>query len=144
MSKTARAWGAKKLAQTFAFVLNLWGDIPLASPPDLRIKTLKEANKKGIKIFGFISPVLPGITNLEEIFRELSSCGCKYVWVELLNTRRYILNKFIPLIKKNFPNKVSDFEFAIKNPDEYFKIKEKEVNYLKKKYNLKVRGLIKH
>ncbi len=47
---------------------------PFASPPLERIKTLREAKEKGIKVYGFISPVLPGITNLRELFKELSFC----------------------------------------------------------------------
>ena len=51
---------------------------PLASSPRNRINVLKEAKEKGIKVYGFISPVLPGITNLEDMFKELSFCD--YVW----------------------------------------------------------------
>ena len=104
---------------------------PLASSPKLRIETLKEAKKQGIKVFGFISPVLPGIANLEDIFRELIFCD--YVWVELLNTKKTILDKFMPFIKKTFPDKVKEFEFAINNPSEYYHNLEKEIKELEKK-----------
>lgn len=115
---------------------------PLASSPKQRIKTLKEAKKLGIKIFGFISPVLPGITNLDDIFKNLSFCD--YVWVELLNTRRPILNRLMPTIKKEFPEKVKDFEFAINNSEKYFKEIKEEVRKLEKKYKLKVKQVIRH
>jgi DNA repair photolyase len=115
---------------------------PLASPPRERINALKEAKKQGIRVFGFISPVLPGITDLEEIFKELSFCN--YVWVELLNTRKTILDRFIPFINKNFPEKIEDFEFAIKNPEEYYNKIKAEVTKLEKKYNLKVKELVRH
>lgn len=115
---------------------------PYASPPTERIKTLREAKKQGIKVYGFISPILPGITDLEELFRELSFC--KYVWVELLNTKKDVLDRLIPIIKKNFPDKVKDFEFAINNSKEYYRAIKKEVEHLEKKYKLKVRDLIVH
>ena len=115
---------------------------PFASPPQERINVLKEAKKQGLRVFGFISPVLPGITNLEELFKELSFC--EYVWVELLNTRKSILNRFIPIIKKEFPENVKDFEFAIKNSEEYYEMRKKEVQLLSKKYNLKVKELVRH
>ncbi len=117
---------------------------PLASSPTERIKTLKEASNYGIRTFGFISPILPGITNLEKIFNEFSKVGCAYVWVELLNTKKYISDKFLPFIKKNFPEKISDFEFAIKNPEKYHNSIKKEVDFLSKKYKLKIKGLVKH
>ena len=115
---------------------------PLASSPRERIKVLKEAKENGIKVYGFISPILPGITNLEKLFRELSFC--EYVWVEVLNTRKSVMKRFYPFIKENFPDKIKDFEFAINNPEEYFKQIEEEVRMLEKKYKLKVREIVKH
>jgi DNA repair photolyase len=115
---------------------------PLASPPKERINALKDAKKQGIKIFGFISPVLPGITNLEELFKELRFCD--YVWVELLNTKLYILEKLMPVIRENFPKALKDFEFAIENPDEYYDAIKKEVKELEKTYGLKVKEIVRH
>jgi DNA repair photolyase len=115
---------------------------PFASPPQERINILKEAKKQGIKVYGFISPVLPGITNLEEIFKKLSFCS--YIWVELLNTKKNVLDRLMPTIKENFPDKLKDFEFAINNPDEYYKKIKQEVNILEKKYSLKVKEIVRH
>lgn len=115
---------------------------PFASPPMERIKALKDAKNKGIRVFGFISPVLPGITNLEELFRELSFCD--YVWVELLNTKKDALDRLFPVIKEKFPNILADFGFALERPKEYFERVEKEVNELSKKYKLKVRQIVVH
>ena len=115
---------------------------PFASSPQQRIAVLKEAKKQGIKVYGFISPVLPGITDLGKLFKELSFC--EYVWVELLNTQKSILNRFMPFIKKNFPDKVKDFEFAINYQEEYFKRIKEEVKSLEKKYHLKVKEIVRH
>ena len=115
---------------------------PLASSPRERINVLKEAKKQGIKIYGFISPVLPGITNLEEIFKELSFC--EYVWVEVLNLKKSVLDRLMPVIKENFPEKLKDFEFAINNQEEYYENIRKEVKMLEKKYKLKVKEVVVH
>jgi DNA repair photolyase len=115
---------------------------PEASSPEERIETLKLAKEEGIRVFGFISPVLPGITNLEEIFKELSFCD--YVWVELLNTRKPILNKFLPIIRKNFSDNIKDFEYAINNPEEYYTKVKEEAEILSKKYNLKIKDIVRH
>jgi len=115
---------------------------PFASPPKERINALKEAKEQGIKVYGFISPVLPGITNLEEIFRELSFCS--YVWVEILNIKKPILNRLLPVIKEHFPNKLKDFEYMIDNYEEYCDNIKKEVKDLEKKYNLKVKEVVVH
>jgi DNA repair photolyase len=115
---------------------------PGASAPFERIKTLKEAKEAGIKVFGFISPVLPGITNLEEIFKELSFCD--YVWVEFLNIKKSVLDRLMPLIKNYFPYKVNAFEFAINNSQEYYSEMKKKVKELEKKYKLKVKDIVIH
>ncbi len=115
---------------------------PFASPPRERINVLKEAKKQGIKVYASISPVLPGITNLEELFKELSFC--EYVWVEILNIRKPILNRIMPVIREKLPDKVKDFEFMIHNYEEYCNKIRKEVGILKKKYKLKVRDVVVH
>jgi DNA repair photolyase len=115
---------------------------PLASAPNDRISALKEAKRQGIKVYGFISPVLPGITNLEELFKELRFCD--YVWVELLNTKPYILERLMPVIRENFPKALKDFELAIENPDEYYDAIKKESRELEKQYGLKVKEIVRH
>lgn len=115
---------------------------PLASDPEKRIETLKLAQKQGIKVFGFISPVMPGITDLEDLFRELKFCD--YVWVEILNIRKSILNRLIPEIKKNFPDKVKDFEYMINNYYEFCRGIKKQAKSLSKKYKLKIKEVVVH
>lgn len=115
---------------------------PLAFPPKERVNTLKEAKKLGIKVFGFISPVLPGITNLKELFKELFFCD--YVWIELLNTRKSILDRFMPIIKQNFPERIKDFESAINNSEEYYRNLKEEAKRLEKRYNLRVKEIVRH
>ncbi len=115
---------------------------PLASPPLERIKVLKDAKKEGIKVYCFIAPVFPEFTNLEGLFKELSFCD--YVWVELLNTKKDVLECLMPVIKKNFPDKFNAFENMINNYKEYCNTVKKEVVVLSKKYNLKVKDVVVH
>jgi DNA repair photolyase len=115
---------------------------PLACGAKNRIKVLKKAKQKGIIVFGFISPVLPGITNLEDLFKKLSFCN--YVWIELLNTRSYILKRLIPVIRKNFPDKIKNFQDMINNPKKYHDEIFKKAKSLEKKYKLKIKDIIIH
>ena len=115
---------------------------PLASPPRERINALKEAKSQGIKVFGFISPIFPWITNLEELFKELSFC--EYVWVEFLDLRKPVLNRLMPVIKENFPEKIKEFELMFENPEKYYEQAKKEIKELEKKYKLKVREVVVH
>lgn len=115
---------------------------PFASPPRERIKVLKEANENGIKVFGFISPVILGITNLDGLFKELSFC--EYVWVELLNIKPSVVKRLKPVVEKNFPDKIKDFEFMLDHYEEYVLGVRKEVKKLSKEYNLKIKGVVVH
>jgi DNA repair photolyase len=115
---------------------------PFASPPAERINVLKDAKKEGIKVYGFISPVIPGITKLEEIFKELSFC--EYVWVELLNTRPDVMARLMPVIKKNFPDAVDDIEFYMDNKALVYQETEMEARRLERKYRLPVKEVVVH
>jgi len=115
---------------------------PFASSPKKRIETLKEAKKQKIPVFGFISPVLPGITDLEELFKNLSFCH--YVWVELLNIKKSVLDRLIPVIKRQLPDKLEEFEYVINNYEKYCREFKKQAKELGTKYNLKIKGVIVH
>jgi DNA repair photolyase len=114
---------------------------PFASSPAERVKVLKEAKKEGIQVYGFISPVFPW-TDLEELFKELSFCD--YVWVELLNTKKSVLDRMIPVIKEKLPEYFDEFEQMVGNYEGYCERVRGEVKILSKKYKLKVRGVVVH
>ncbi|MDP2925754.1 MAG: DUF5131 family protein [Nanoarchaeota archaeon] len=115
---------------------------PFASSPKERIKVLKDAKKHGIKVYGFISPVLPGITDLDELFKELAFC--EYVWIEILNIKKSILDKFLPFIKDNYADKIIEFEYMINNYDDYCNKIEKHAKELSEKYCLKIKEVVRH
>lgn len=115
---------------------------PVASPPKERIMTLREAHERGLKTYGFISPVLPGITNLDEIFRELNFVD--YVYVELLNTYPTSMNRLMPEIRKHFPEGLKDFDFMMNHFDDYSQNLKEEVKNLERKYKVKVKSVIIH
>jgi DNA repair photolyase len=115
---------------------------PLASSPLERVRALKEAKEKGIQVYAFISPVMPEITDLEEIFRALSFCD--YAYIELLNTRKYIVDRLMPVIEREFPKLVASFRGYIANPAEFYLKTESEAKALEKKYGLKVKKIIFH
>ncbi len=117
---------------------------PFASSPKLRVETLREARENGIRVFGFISPVVPGLTNLEDIFRELGKVKVDYVWVELLNMKKSVIDRIYPLIKKEFEFALLEFERAKGNPSSWYGEVKKEVEFLSKKYGVKVREVVRH
>jgi DNA repair photolyase len=117
---------------------------PLASSPKVRLETLKAAHEEGIKTFGFISPVLPGLCNLEEVFSALKAAGVDYTWVELFNMRGSAINKMLPVYKKYFPGKLAEFEWARDNKAEWHEKARKEARELEHKYRLNIEGVVVH
>jgi len=117
---------------------------PNASSPSERLKTLKEAHELGIRTYGFISPVMPGLVNLDEVFKKMKEAKVEYVWVELLNIRKSTLDRLLPFIRKEFPEKIGDFENMIENYEEYVSGVRMKVKELEKKYGLKVKEVVVH
>jgi len=117
---------------------------PSASSPEERIETLIKAKTQGIKIYGFISPVLPGITNLDEVFSALKKAGVEYVWVELFNMRKSAVDKMMPIYKEFFPERLEEFVLAKTNQKEWHAKIRKQARELEKKYNLPIKDVVVH
>jgi len=117
---------------------------PFASRPSERLKTLKEAHELGIKTYGFISPVMPGLVNLDEVFKKMKEAGVEYVWIELLNIKKSTLDRLFPFIRKEFPGKINNFEKMVENYEEYVLGIRKQVKEVEKKYGLRVKEVVVH
>ena len=117
---------------------------PLASSPNERLETLKEAREKGIRTFGFISPVLPGLCDLREVFPALKEAGVRYVWVELFNMRGSAIDKMLPVYRKYYPGKLAEFERARDNRAEWHDKVRKQARELENTYKLKIRDVVVH
>lgn len=115
---------------------------PQASPPQERIAALRSAHQLGLTTYAFLSPVLPGITDLDRLFHEVSFCS--YVAVELLNTKEYILSRLLPVLQEHFPDTVQRIHASMRNPDQYFGKIKNQVAELSRECNLEVRYLIRH
>lgn len=117
---------------------------PNASSPGERIETLKLAKENGIKTFGFISPVLPGISDLDKVFSALKKVGVSYVWVELFNMRKSAVDKILPVYRENFPSALKEFEMARNNQKTWHENIRREVRSLEKRYKLRVKEVVVH
>jgi DNA repair photolyase len=117
---------------------------PNASSPAERIETLTKAKAQGIKTFGFISPVLPGITNLDKVFSALKKAEVDYVWVELFNMRKSAIDKMIPIYKEFFPEKLEEFRLAKENQKLWHEQVRKQARELENKYNLAIKEIVVH
>lgn len=117
---------------------------PNASLPSERLEIIRKAREKGIRAFAFISPVIPGISDLEQVFKELSKTGCKSAWIEILNVKKSVVEKLEPLIKENLPKQYENFKAGIENYSKFCKETETQARVLEKKYKIEVGKIVVH
>ena len=64
---------------------------PHASPISERMKALKEAARLGLRTFGMMCPLLPGIADapeqIDELVKFVAECGAEEVFGEAVNAR---------------------------------------------------------
>lgn len=64
---------------------------PHASPISERMKALKEAARLGLRTYGMLCPLLPGISDapdqIDELVRFVADCGAEEVFSEAVNAR---------------------------------------------------------
>ena len=109
---------------------------PFASSPMERIETLGTLKSAGIKTYAFIGPILPGITDLEEILSALRK-KIDFVMFEALNVNKSNIDK----IKKGFVYAgIKDFPLESINWSE-IEIRAKKIAT---QCDIKVRGFYKH
>jgi len=112
---------------------------PNSSSSHARLEALKELKRDGFYTYCFVGPILPYLTDLEEIFRDVSPFVDLFMFEDLnLNlARRGILDA----IEKNFP----ELEEKYKNLSKGFWLdKEKEIKELGKKYNKPIKIYFKY
>ncbi len=66
-----------------------------------RIKAMKVLKKNGIKTYTFVSPIIPGLINIEEIIEQTRDYT-DYYWFEVLNLRG-AGKEFTELLEREYP-----------------------------------------
>jgi len=104
-----------------------------------RLEALKKLRQEGFYTYVFVGPIFPYLTDLEEIFREVSPFVNHLSFEDLnLNPCR---KEVFEAIKKNFPELEDKYKKLSK---EFWFEKEKEIKKLGEKYNKPVRIYFKH
>jgi DNA repair photolyase len=75
---------------------------PHASPHRERISALRKLREAGIPTYAFIGPVLPGLTDLESVFRDIEGI-VGYAFVDRLNLRKGTWDRFGPFMERHYP-----------------------------------------
>ena len=99
-----------------------------------RISAMKTVYDAGIRTVTFISPVFPGITDIEAII-ERTKDQCDLVWLENLNLRGGFKKTIIDYIAEKYPDLMPLYEeiYSKKNRS-YFEALEKKAEGIAQKY----------
>ncbi|MHB8972765.1 MAG: SPL family radical SAM protein [Pirellulaceae bacterium] len=78
---------------------------PHASPISERMAVLKQAHKLGLRTFGMLCPLLPGIADapkqIDELVRVAKECGAEEVFSEAINARGNSLRLTEQVLREN-------------------------------------------
>jgi len=112
----------------------------LASPSShARLEALKRLKQEGFYTYVFVGPIFPYLTDLEDVFKEVSP------FVDLLMFEDLNLNpcrkEVFEAIKENFPRLEDKYKNLSK---EFWVEKEERIKRLSRKYNKPVRIFFKH
>ena len=122
------SWSVNTLDEAFK------DDMDAAASNGRRLAAMKEIYDAGIRTICFISPVFPGITDIEEIF-ERAKDQCDLIWLENLNLRGGFKADIMNYIAKKHPELLPLYEEIYNRKDRsYFEALEKKAEEMAKKH----------
>jgi len=116
---------------------------PGATRIDERFETLKALKGSGIRCYAFVSPMIPYITNLENIIRNISG-SVDYVMFEIINLKPLDMGLFRnTLIKLVGAEHCGEILTAAKDKHYWDDMQEKATK-LCKEYGIEMAGFFRH
>ena len=105
-------------------------DMDKAVSIERRLEAMKKVYDEGIRTVCFISPVFPGITDIEAIIEKTKN-QCDLVWLENLNLRGGFKGTIMDYIKEKYPHLLPLYERIYNKKDRtYFEELEKKAEEL--------------
>lgn len=117
---------------------------PRTSSVDQRLGALARIKESGIRTYAFLGPILPGLTNLEDLFEHFARVRVDWVMVENLNMKGAIFPSLIDTVRQHYPCLVELYFQIKKNPRGYWDPVKTELSKLANKYQLPVKLYFNH
>ena len=122
------SWSVNTLDENFK------NDMDAAVSIERRLAAMKQVYDAGIRTVCFISPVFPGITDIEAIF-ERAKDQCDLVWLENLNLRGGFRKTIMDYIAAKYPHLMQLYEEIYgKRNRGYFEALEKKAEEMAHRY----------
>ena len=87
-----------------------------------RIATLRSAVEAGVKIYAFLGPFMPFLTDTEEqlvrLIGEVSKLPIEYIYVDKLNARPGVWNSVVQHLHRHHPHLIADTRRILFNQEE--------------------------
>lgn len=116
---------------------------PGATHIDERFETLKALKENGVRCYAFVSPIIPYITNLENIMRNISG-NVDYVMFEIVNLKPLDTGLFRnTLIKLVGAEIYGEILTAAKNKH-YWDTMQEKATKLCREYGIEMTGFFRH
>jgi DNA repair photolyase len=115
---------------------------PGAPEPEKRTAALKKLHRAGIKIYLFISPIIPKVSDPQKSF-ELCRNNFDYFMAEAINTRSINYKRLLNKIKQYFPDKFENLDEMARD-EGFWRVTEEELEELGRKNKIEFKGLFRH
>jgi DNA repair photolyase len=94
---------------------------PCASATAERLDALAEAGKRGIEVWAFLGPFIPGLTdtqeNIEWLIARVAPLPITHFYVDRLNFRSGVASSVRATLKRYFPAALGQFDAVASDPD---------------------------
>ena len=115
---------------------NFRADMDKAVSVERRLSAMKQLYEAGIRTVCFLSPIFPGITDVEAVI-ERAKDRCDFIWLENLNLRGEFKPVIFDYIKNRYPRLLPLYEqIYIKRDKTYWKQLESRIRVYAEKNDL--------
>ena len=115
---------------------------PRATPPSRRLQALRTLREKGIDTYAFISPFLPGLSDLRSLLEALSGV-VEEAGIEAINMRGGNWTGVEQMLRRYYPEKAAECE-RLSRDENYWSNLEREARDLGKHFQIEVSGFYRH
>ena len=114
---------------------------PYSPSPQQRVRALGTLYKEAIRTYGFIGPILPGLTDLRTIFTALQG-KVNFIMAESLNMKCGNWKDIQEVLEKNYPNLLPIYRARF--DQRYWNGVEKKLKKLSEEFKIPLKGFYRH